>query len=228
MDSGIILVDKPQGWTSHDVVAVVRRQLPRGTRVGHSGTLDPLASGLLVLLVGRATKSAAVFLGLPKAYSGKIRLGLVTDTGDLAGKVLRERPVPALTAAELQALFDRYHGEVEMPIPAYSAVKYKGKPLYAYARKGIEVPVKTRRSDIMEWTLTGWVPPDAGFMLRCSSGTYARALAMLAGEALGCGGTLSELRREAVGGYELSSALTLEEVRRRGPIDCLLPAALPA
>lgn len=229
--AGLILVDKQRGWTSHDVVAAVRKLFPRKTKVGHSGTLDPMASGLLVLLVGRATKAAARFQGLPKTYSGSVRFGVRTETGDLEGKVVGEAPVPELSAPEMQKLFDKFIGEVELPVPAYSAVKHKGKPLYEYARKGIAVPEKRRKSTVTEWTLTGWERPEAGFRLRCSSGTYARALAMAAGESLGCGGALSALRRDEVGEFSVEDAVTVARLREtaagRGCGDLVSPMPKP-
>ncbi|MFH1724713.1 MAG: tRNA pseudouridine(55) synthase TruB [Elusimicrobiota bacterium] len=213
MPEGLLLADKPKGWTSHDVVAAVRSLLPRGTKVGHSGTLDPMATGLLVLLIGRATKKAAVYQGLPKTYSGRIRLGIETETGDLDGATTREAPVPETSQAELQALFDRYLGLVELPVPRFSAVKCKGRPLYSYARRGVEVPPMKRSSRVYSWDLLGWAPPEAAFRLSCSSGTYVRSLAVRVGEELGCGGTLSALRRDSVGSFDLSRALTIDRIR---------------
>jgi tRNA pseudouridine55 synthase len=211
--SGLLLVDKAEGWTSHDAVAVVRRLLPRKTKVGHAGTLDPAATGLLVLLVGSATRSAQSMLKLPKVYSGSVRLGVETETEDLEGTVLREAPVPDLEESDLQGLFDRFHGDVEMPVPKFSAVKHKGKPLYKYARRGVAVPEKTRVSRIDEWTLTGWKKPEVSFRVRVGSGTYVRSLASLAGRELGCGGALSALRRESVGEYRVEAAVGIERIK---------------
>lgn len=211
--SGLLLVDKPKDWTSHDAVAVTRRLLPKKTKVGHAGTLDPSATGLLVLLIGTATRSADSFLKLPKTYAGTARLGIETETEDLEGAVVREAPVPALDAAALQAVFDRFHGEVEMPVPKFSAVKHKGMALYKYARGGLAVPEKTRVSRIDEWTLTGWRSPEVSFRVRCGSGTYVRSLASLLGRELGCGATLSALRRESVGPYGVDAAVGVERLK---------------
>ncbi len=200
---GVLLIDKPSGWTSHDVVAVVRRGLPKGTKVGHTGTLDPMATGLLVLLVGKATKRAAELQGLPKTYSGRIRLGVRTDTGDLDGKVLEETPVPGLTETELRALFGRLTGSRELPVPRYAAVKMGGTPLYKYARAGIAVPEVRRLMEVTAWELTAWDTPEASFRLSCASGTYVRSLAELVGRELGCAATLAALRRETVGGWKV-------------------------
>lgn len=210
-DGGLLLVDKPKGLTSHDVVLALRRRLAPGVKVGHSGTLDPMASGLLILLVGRATKSAAHYQHLPKVYTGTIRFGQETDTGDLDGRLQRSAPLPeGLDAGRLKATMEGYRGTVEMPAPLYSAVKYKGKPLYAYARKGIEVPLPTRTCQIFSWELLGWESPELSFRLSCSHGTYARSLAVSLGAKLDSAAVLSSLRRESVGDYSISDALALD------------------
>jgi tRNA pseudouridine55 synthase len=217
------LVDKPQGWTSHDVVAVARKRLPRGTKVGHCGTLDPMATGLLMLLIGPWTRLQDRFQGLDKVYTGLIRLGVKTDTGDVTGKVLAEKPVPALTLPLLQAALDKRHGRVETAAPAYSAVKHEGKKLYEYARAGVEVPVKPRVCTVKEWKALSYAGPDLAFRLDCTSGTYVRSLAELVGEDLGCGATVAALRRESVDRYSVAGALpgaelktlAAEELRRR-------------
>jgi len=225
--AGLLLVDKPKGWTSHDVVAVVRRSLPKGTKVGHSGTLDPMATGLLILLVGKATKAAASYQGLPKTYSGTMRFGVETETGDLEGRVTRERPVPEISAGDLRAALANKLGELEITVPRYSAVKHKGKPLYSYARKGIETPVMRRLCRLYEWELTAWEPPEASFRLRCSSGTYVRSLAVLLGEEFGCGATLSSLRREEVGSFHVDAAIQEEGLKDCRTAISALPSAEP-
>lgn len=227
MPEGLLLVDKPQGWTSHDVVAAIRGRLPRGTKVGHTGTLDPMATGLLVLLIGRATREAARFQGLPKTYYGRIRLGVVTESADLEGKVVREAPVPPLTAERLQALFDEHLGDLELPPPIYSAVKVKGRPLYDYARKGVAVEVKPRPQSVRSWTLLSWAPPEAEFRLACSGGTYVRSLAVSVGEKLGCGGAVSELRRERIGELSVADSIGADEAKRL-PLEALLARILPS
>jgi len=211
--SGLLLVDKPAGFTSHDAVAVTRRLLPKKTKVGHAGTLDPTATGLLILLIGRATRQANALLKLPKVYAGTARLGVETETEDLEGAVLREAPVPALSREGLQALFNRFLGEVEMPVPKFSAVKHNGKALYKYARGGLAVPEKRRVSRIDSWTLTDWTPPEVSFRVRCGSGTCVRSLASLIGRELGCGGTLSALRRESIGEYRVEDAVGVDRVK---------------
>jgi tRNA pseudouridine55 synthase len=209
----MILFDKPQGWTSHDAAEAFRRMLPPGTKVGHCGALDPVATGLLVLLVGPCTRLQAMMQGLDKAYSGHIRLGVSTDTGDITGKVLAEKPVPSLELKDLQALMDGFLGKVDVPVPAYSAVKHKGRALYEYARKGQPVPEKRRVSRIDEWRALSYTAPDLEHSIRCSSGTYIRALATELGSKLGCGATMLTLRRDRVAGLKLSDALTLADAK---------------
>ncbi|PCI38842.1 MAG: tRNA pseudouridine(55) synthase TruB [Elusimicrobia bacterium] len=210
---GVLLVDKAKDWTSHDAVAVTRRLFDRGTKVGHAGTLDPAATGLLVLLIGRATRTAESMLKLPKVYSGTVRLGIETETEDLEGKVVREEKVPELSAEDLQALFDRFHGDVEMPVPKYSAVKFKGKARYKYARGGIAIPEARRVSRIDSWKLTAWNSPEVSFTVTCGSGTYVRSLASLVGRELGCGGALSALRREQIGEYRVEEAVSVDSLK---------------
>lgn len=219
MISGVLLFDKPRDWTSHDAVEFFRRQFPIRTKVGHSGTLDPLATGLLVLLIGRATKFQAEYQKLPKAYRGRIRLGLRTDTGDILGKPLSTRPLPSMNRLVVQRALESYCGDLELAVPAFSAVKYKGKPLYAYARRGIAVPLKTRTSHVFEWRLLDFEPPEVAFFIRCSSGTYVRSLADAVGEKLECGAVVSELRREKVGQFSVDNAVTLTQARGMSQVD---------
>ena len=213
MNSGMILFDKPQGWTSHDAAEAFRRMLPAGTKVGHCGALDPLATGLLILLVGPCTRLQARMQGLDKIYSGLIRLGLSTDTGDVMGKTTGEKPVPSLTREELQTAFDGLHGTIEMDAPAYSAVKHHGKALYKYARRGIVVPPKPRTSRIYEWKALSYTAPDIEHRLSCSSGTYVRSLAEELGKRLGCGAAVLTLRRDRIASLDVADALTLEASR---------------
>ncbi|MDP3542532.1 MAG: tRNA pseudouridine(55) synthase TruB [Elusimicrobiota bacterium] len=213
----MLLIDKPAAWTSHDCVAVLRKLFPRSTKVGHTGTLDPLATGLLVALIGPCTKLQARLQGMDKVYSGTIRLGVKTDTGDITGKTLEEKPVPALDLAALKTACASFVGTVESSAPAYSAVKHQGRPLYEYARKGLEIPVKARSSVVHSWDALSWDAPELTHRLHCASGTYVRTLAEVLGEKLGCGGTVSTLRRESVGPFLLGDALTLEATRALAP-----------
>ena len=218
--AGMLLIDKPAGWTSHDCVAVLRKLFPRNTKVGHTGTLDPLATGLLVALIGPCTKLQARLQGMDKVYTGTVRLGVKTDTGDITGKTTEGKPVPALDLSRLKAECAAFVGTVESSAPAYSAVKHEGRPLYEYARKGLEVPVKARTSVVHSWEAVSWAAPELTHRLHCASGTYVRTLAEMLGEKLGCGGTVSTLRRESVGPFLLADALTLDATR------ALVPEAL--
>lgn len=217
MNGGLLLVDKPTGITSHDAVLALRRILPKGTKVGHTGTLDPMANGLLILLVGPATKAAAGYQRLPKVYAGRIRLGLATDSGDMDGKLVRESLVPELDAAFVRRALESFVGAIEMPPPAYSAVKYKGRPLYAWARAGVTVPLKNRACEIYSWELLGWASPDIEFRLHCSHGTYARSLAIALGDKLGCAAVLHALRRERIGGHRIEDAMSVAEMAQAAP-----------
>lgn len=211
--AGMLLIDKPAGWTSHDCVAVLRQRFPRGTKVGHSGTLDPLATGLLVVLIGPCTKLQARLQGMDKIYSGTIRLGVKTDTGDITGKTIDARPLPALDLARLSAELAALVGIVSAPAPAYSAVKHQGRPLYEYARQGLEVPVKARSAVVHSWEALSWAAPELSHRLHCASGTYVRTLAEVLGDKIGCGATVSALRRESVGPWRIEEAAPLDVVR---------------
>lgn len=211
--SGLILFDKPQGWTSHDAAEAFRRMLPRGTKVGHCGSLDPVATGLLVLLVGPCTRMQARMQGLDKVYSGKIRLGVATDSGDITGAVTKEQAVPELSLSQLSKHLQAHLGEFSMPAPAYSAVKHQGKALYKYARKGLPIPVKPRTSRIYSWEAISYSGTDLDHRLSCSSGTYVRSLAESLGARLGCGATVLTLRRESIAGLSVADALNLESVK---------------
>jgi len=202
--SGLALVDKPSGITSHDAVDRVRRAL--GTRkVGHAGTLDPLASGLLVIGVGRATRLLRFLGDLRKEYRGAGLLGVETDTLDADGDVVRERPV-AVTEADLRRAMAALTGDLDQVPPAYSAVKVGGQRLYDAARRGEHVEAAPRRVHVDAFELTALRPPAFEFMVRCSSGTYVRSLVADAGTAVGCGAHLVELRRTAIGPFRVEDA----------------------
>ncbi len=214
---GVLLIDKPEGPTSHDVVSALRGILG-GARVGHAGTLDPMATGLLVMLVGRATRLAPYVPGDPKVYSARVLLGMETETMDLEGKTVSERGF-AGSAEEVAEAMSALVGDLEQTPPAYSAVKHRGKPAYRYARRGETVSLKSRRVRVYRMEMTGFSRvggmAEADFVVECSPGTYVRELAARIGAMLSCGGTLSRLRREASGPFRVEEALTLEEVRRR-------------
>lgn len=220
--SGLLIVDKPAGWTSHDVVGKVRR-LAGTRRVGHAGTLDPMATGVLVVLVGRATRAAQFAEAQAKTYSAHIRFGMTTDTLDTEGNTLTSSGiVPQL--ADIEAVLSRFRGKIEQLPPMYSAIKIGGRKLYEIARAGGEVERKPRQVNITRLECTGPLPDgDFALEVECSKGTYIRSLCADIGEALGCGACMSALRRVSSGEFRVEDALTLEEIERRGAAECLLP-----
>ena len=205
------MVAKPAGPTSHDVVDIVRRALGE-QRVGHLGTLDPFAKGLLVLVVGRATRLAAYTAEWPKAYDGVIRLGVTTDTDDLTGAVVATALWTGITPAELAAVIASFRGRHEQRPPAYSAVKIAGERAYARARRGEAVEPAARWVDIRELEIVEAAVPDLQFRATVSGGTYLRSLARDIGAKLGCGAHLAALRRTAVGPLRLEDAVAPEAV----------------
>ncbi len=223
MPNGIIIIDKPAGWTSMDVCAKLRGILGE-RRIGHAGTLDPMATGVLPVFVGSATRAVEFAEKGDKEYLAGLRLGLVTNTQDITGEILEERPV-SVTRPELTALLERFTGDILQIPPMYSAIKRNGKKLYELARKGVEVERAPRPVTIHELELLGW--PDAGedfsLRVRCSKGTYIRTLCHDIGQALGCGGCMSSLRRTMAAGFTLDQAVTLEQVQERGAA-ALMPA----
>ena len=212
MPNGVIIIDKPQGWTSMDVCAKLRGMFHE-KRVGHAGTLDPMATGVLPVFLGRATRAVEYATDSDKEYHAVLRLGTVTDTQDVTGTVLETRPVD-LTASDIEAVLPRFRGEIEQIPPMYSAIKVGGQKLYDLARKGREVERKPRPVTIHALEL-GEQLSETDFRLRveCSKGTYIRTLCHDIGQALGCGATMAELRRTCVAGYTLEQAVTLEQVQ---------------
>ncbi len=208
---GVLLVDKPTEHTSHDVVARLRRKLNM-RRIGHAGTLDPAATGLMILLIGKATRISQYLISLDKEYEGTIELGKVTDSQDAEGEVLETRPVPPLTEEEVRAVFTGFLGDQYQMPPMFSAIKIGGVPLYKNARKGIEIVREPRFIRIMSFELLRFAPPQLDFRLRCTKGTYVRTIAHDLGQKLGCGGHLSALRRTATDKFHLSQALTLDQI----------------
>ena len=208
---GLLLIDKPTGITSHDVVDVIRRKFGL-RRVGHGGTLDPLATGLLILLVGAATRTAAAFLGADKTYLATLRLGVSTDTQDITGKVVETRAVEPFTREQLETICNRFRGEIEQALPAYSAVRIGGKRSYELARAGKTIPHQLRQVMIHQLKILAIRPTEADLEITSSKGTYIRTLCADIGAALGCGGTLSQLRRTRIGRFTIDQAVKLEEV----------------
>src|SRR5471032_1842451 len=209
---GILLVDKPRDHTSHDVVARLRGKL-KMKRIGHAGTLDPMATGLLIILVGKATRVSQYLISLDKEYEGTIELGKVTDTQDADGEVMETRPVPPLTEADVNAAIKTFLGDQYQMPPMYSAIKIKGVPLYKSARKGEEIVREPRFIRVMSWEMTRFAPPQLDFRMRCTKGTYVRTLAHDLGQKLGCGAHLGALRRTATDKFNVSQALTLDQIQ---------------
>ena len=208
---GALRLDKPVGMSSNAALQEAKR-LAGARKAGHAGTLDPLASGLLMVLFGEATKFAGPLLDADKEYFATLELGRRTSTGDAEGEVLEERPV-AVTAAEIAAALERFRGAIEQVTPMHSALKRDGVPLYKLARKGKTVARASRRVQIFELALLGYEPPRLALRVRCSKGTYIRTLAEDIGAALGTGAHLVALRRSRSGDFRVDDALTLEELR---------------
>ena len=228
MPNGIIIIDKPAGWTSMDVCAKLRGILHE-KRVGHAGTLDPMATGVLPVFVGQATKAVSFAEGGKKVYETVLQLGRVTDTQDTTGETLEERAV-TVTADDMRAALPRFLGEIEQIPPMYSAIKVNGQKLYDLARQGKEVARKPRRITIYDLALTEELG-NGQYALRveCSKGTYIRTLCHDLGQALGCGGCMAALRRTEASGFCIGEAVTLEDAAREGeallrPLDSLFRA----
>ena len=208
--NGIVIVDKPQGWTSQDVTAKLRGVFqPR--RIGHGGTLDPMATGVLPVFVGRATRGVEFFEHAEKTYETTLRLGITTDTEDITGTVLTRQDA-AVTEAMVEEVLTRFRGEIMQVPPMYSALKVNGQKLYDLARKGKEVERQPRPITIHELTMLGMDAEGIRLRVRCSKGTYIRTLCKDIGEALGCGGCMAELRRISAGEYTQEEAVPLAQL----------------
>ena len=226
--NGILVIDKPQGVTSNGILQQVKR-LYGAAKAGHTGALDPLATGVLPLCFGEATKFSQMMLDSDKAYIATARLGIRTETGDSEGAVVEEKPVPAdLSASQLEPILDQFRGEIQQVPSMYSALKHKGRPLYEYAREGIEVERPARPVTIYELTLLDVRDNELDIAVSCTKGTYIRSLVEDIGQALGCGAHVSALRRTVASGFTLSDVHKvpdLEAMRERGEsLDGLLVA----
>ena len=217
---GVLLVDKAAGMTSHDVVALVRRRL-QIKKVGHCGTLDPIATGLLLLTLGRGTKIQDLLMSEDKEYAGTMVLGQSTDTQDRAGVVTEERPVPELEEATVHAAFAKYAGDFYQMPPMVSAIKQGGVPLYKLAREGKVVAREPRLVHVYRHSIARIAAPEIDFSVNCSKGFYVRTYAHDIGETLGCGAHLQELRRVKSGRFSVEGAITVEELRNTEPVDIL-------
>ncbi len=223
--NGILLIDKEPDWTSNDVVAKLKGILHQ-RRIGHSGTLDPMATGLLVVFVGRATRAVEFAEGHDKRYLASLRLGIDTDTQDTSGTVLERRPV-SVNRDELEAALNNFKGELEQIPPMYSAIKHKGRPLYEIARKGGQVERKARKITVYDISVTGEQEGDYLLDIRCSKGTYVRTLCHDLGQALGCGGCMSSLRRVEAGQFKVENAYKLCRVQEYADMDRAEELLLP-
>ena len=210
---GAILIDKPSGPTSHDVVDAIRRRFGI-KKVGHCGTLDPNATGLLIIVLGRGTKLSEKLMSNDKVYEGTIKFGETTHSYDADGELVASLPVPPLTVEQLNEAAAPFVGDQMQTPPMVSAVKKDGVPLYKLARKGIEVPREPRLIHVYKFQFTGYQEPLGHFHIACTKGTYVRSLAHELGQKLGCGAHLATLRRKASGKFDVKDAIPLEEALR--------------
>ncbi|MFH1622095.1 MAG: tRNA pseudouridine(55) synthase TruB [Candidatus Omnitrophota bacterium] len=209
--NGIIVVDKPSGITSFDVVRKIRSKL-KIRKVGHSGTLDPLATGLLVILLGEDTKLFSEFSTFDKSYMATLELGIITSTGDCLGEVIERRNIDNITAAAIEEVFKDFSGDIVQIPPMFSALKYHGKKLYELARQGLEVPRKERVVKIYDLKICELHMPYVDFYVRCSKGTYIRTLAQDMGNRVGCGACIVNIRRTSLGPFNIKDAINIEKL----------------
>jgi tRNA pseudouridine55 synthase len=210
---GVLLVDKPTGITSHDVVYRLRRKLQM-QRIGHAGTLDPMATGLLIMLIGKATRISQYLMSVDKVYEGEATLGVVTNSQDAEGEVMETRPVPALTEVQVKEAMKTFLGDQYQTPPMHSAVKVGGVPLYKMARKGEEIEREPRFIRVTSFELLSFASPKITFRLECTKGTYVRTIANDLGQKLGCGAHLSALRRTGSGKFTIAQCLPLDEIEK--------------
>lgn len=216
---GVLLVDKAPGMTSHDVVAITRRAL-NTKKVGHCGTLDPLATGLLLITIGRGTKIQDLLMSEDKEYVGTLELGKVTDSQDADGEVTETRPVPEFTREQINAAFAKYHGDFYQTPPMVSAIKKDGVPLYKLARQGKQVEREPRFVHVYAHEIQSVRMPEIDFRVVCSKGFYVRTYSHEIGQELGCGAHLKALRRTKSGRFNVEGAITVEELKA-GPLEAV-------
>jgi tRNA pseudouridine55 synthase len=209
---GVLLVDKAEGMTSHDVVALVRRQLGI-KKIGHCGTLDPIATGLLLLTIGRGTKVQDLLMSEDKEYVGTLSLGATTTTQDRQGEIVETKPVPALSEEEIRAAFDKFRGDFYQMPPMVSAKKHGGVPLYKLARQGKVIEREPRFVHVYRHSIDKIALPEIDFSVLCSKGFYVRTYAHDIGEALGCGAHLKSLRRTKSGRFEVANAIRVDQIK---------------
>jgi tRNA pseudouridine55 synthase len=225
---GVLLIDKTQGWTSHDIVNKVRRCL-KIRSVGHAGTLDPLATGLLIVLVGKATKVSQYLMSLSKVYDGELVLGKETNSHDVEGETVAEFPVPeGLDEENFRKQMATFIGDQYQTPPMFSAKKLNGVPLYKLARQGQEVKREPRFINISKFELLEWNKPSAKFRLACSKGTYVRTVCHDLGKRIGCGAHMTQLRRISSGKFDVANAITVDQLAQMNPSEIkkiLIPVA---
>jgi tRNA pseudouridine55 synthase len=209
---GVLLVDKAEGMTSHDVVALLRRQLGV-KKIGHCGTLDPIATGLLLLTIGRGTKVQDLLMSEDKEYVGTLTLGVTTSTQDRQGEVLETKPVPQLEEEQIRSAFEKFRGDFYQTPPMVSAKKHGGVPLYKLARQGKVVEREPRFVHVYRYTVDRIALPDVDFSVLCSKGFYVRTYAHDIGERLGCGAHLKSLRRTKSGRFDVADAITVDQIK---------------
>ena len=215
LSGSLLLVDKPKGWTSFDVVNKIRFHLrkkyqQKNIKVGHSGTLDPMATGLLLICTGKWTKDLHQLQGLDKVYHATITLGIETDSYDADGSIISQREVPSISSTQLDQVLQSFHGSIDQYPPAFSAIKKDGKKLYELARAGKEVKTEARKVIVHDIQLLQFNSPELEILIHCGSGFYVRSLAHDIGEKMGCGGHLSMLERKKIGPYTLEDAWKLD------------------
>jgi tRNA pseudouridine55 synthase len=215
---GALLIDKPSGPTSHDVVASIRRRFQL-EKVGHAGTLDPNATGLLILLLGKATKLSERMMSSDKVYEGTARFGEATDSYDSDGEIVSSLPVPPLSLDDLNEYADEFVGDIMQTPPMVSAVKKDGVPLYKLARKGVEVERKPKLIHVYSFRFSSYEEPDGKFKVACTKGTYVRSLVHDLGEKVGCGAHLTQLRRTTSGRFDVADAIPLSQALDLAPND---------
>ena len=210
---GVLLVDKPKGMTSHDVVYRLRRKLQM-KRIGHAGTLDPMATGLLIMLIGKATRISQYLISIDKIYEGEVTLGVTTNSQDAEGEVMETQPVPPLTEEQVRETMKTFLGDQYQMPPMFSAIKIGGVPLYKLARKGEEVVREPRFIRVASLDLLSFSSPKLTFNMACTKGTYVRTIAHDLGNKLGCGGHLSALRRTGSGQFTIAQCTTLDDIEK--------------
>lgn len=225
--SGVLLVDKDPGFTSHNAVALCRRIL-QTKKVGHCGTLDPMATGMLIVVIGKATKMQDMLMGEDKVYTATMKLGIETNSQDADGEVVAEKSTEGITEADIRAAFEHFSGEFDQVPPMYSAVKINGVPCYKLARKGKEVERKARRVRVLHYEITRFdsVAAEVDFTVHCSKGFYVRTYAHDIGQRLGCGAHLTALRRIRSGRFDISQAVDVATLKAAGREE-LLARLLP-